>query len=135
MAKRQRNSPATKADIDRLEAKLDTKFDAKSGAKLGAKLDAKLDAKVGGLQGRLDEVREDLRRVAVDQAKTHGKMHDMEQRLTSRIDQGVSKVLDAVTSFAGQVQTVDRRQVITSRRVDDLERRMGSLEGGGPSAR
>ncbi len=133
MAKRQRNSPATKADIDRLEVRLDSKLD-KFGFKLD-KLGSKLDAKVGGLQGQLDEVREDVRRVAVDQAKTHGKMHDMEQRLTSRIDQGVSKVLDAVTSFAGQVQTVDRRQVITSRRVDDLERRMGSLEGGGPSAR
>ena len=63
----------------------------------------------------------------------HGKMHEMEQRLGDRIDQGTSKVLDVLTSFVSQVQTIDRRQVITSHRVEKLESRMDALDRPNPA--
>ncbi|MFC1678589.1 hypothetical protein ACFL2T_00015 [Elusimicrobiota bacterium] len=79
----QDDAPATKKDVGRLDQKIDDSVD-------------RLDRSIDG-------VREDVRRVALGYAKMQGTMHDMERRMTERMDANTSKILDVVTSFAAQV--------------------------------
>ena len=84
----------------------------------------RLDARIDGIQSEVGELREEIRRVVTDRAKLHGLIHDEQRRQTEARDRDTSKILDVVVSFVSQVQTIDRRQVITSRRVNDLETRV-----------
>ncbi|MBI5243501.1 MAG: hypothetical protein HY922_07425, partial [Elusimicrobia bacterium] len=48
---------------------------------------------------------------------------------------GNRKVMKMVEDFAADAQKIDRRHLITSHRVDDLEKRVKVLESSRPTAR
>jgi predicted nuclease with TOPRIM domain len=98
---------------------------------------------VGRLSGDLDafkdetrsfehSIRADLKaseqRLALEIVRNHAKMEAMEDRILSAFTAARSESLKILETLQGQHQKVDRRQIIMDYRVDELEKRLKSLE-------
>ena len=72
--------------------------------------------------------KEDVHKVAEDQAKLRGELHEFKHDITQLITDKTSEILKVVADFAAQMQTVDRREIINSYRLDRAETRLDGLE-------
>ncbi|MBI5243786.1 MAG: hypothetical protein HY922_08930 [Elusimicrobia bacterium] len=109
------NQPATKADVHAVRNEL--------------------KAVHGELKAEIQKVAADVSKVAMELARTQGRMETMEDRLGCLISDGNRKVMKMVGDFAADAQKIDRRHLITSHRVDELEKRVKVLESSRPTAR
>lgn len=80
-----------------------------------------LDQKVGTLDQKVNKV-------AAEVVRTQDQMRQMEDRLSKQITDMKYGVFKVVDDFMAKTEKVDRRHVITSHRVDELEKRVVVLE-------
>lgn len=111
------NRPATHGDLGELRIAI-------SGDIAGLKTDLK-----GNISELRTELKGDIQRVAIEMAKIRGEMADMKYELSDQFRDGNNRILNALSEYSARVQTIDRREVITSDRVDKLENRIKNLEG------
>lgn len=104
-------APASKGDIKELRTELKQEMATK---------------------GDLKEVRTELKQLgrtfAVELVKTNARIDRLDESFSAKLSQGVSKILKTTEDFMAQVQKVDRHQIITSWRVDELEKRVKTIE-------
>lgn len=70
----------------------------------------------------------DFKSLAIEITRTNVRIDALEQRLTERMTAESSKILKVVEDFTVQTQKVDRDQIITRYRLDELENRVKTLE-------
>lgn len=99
---RKNGAPATKADLKRTEASLRQEIKSETKA-----LDRKLSIEI---------------------INTHGRIDSLGNSLRTEIREGNSSILKAVDGFMSQVGKVDRHQIITDYRVDELDKRVKAIE-------
>ena len=84
----------------------------------------------------LEHFREDLtgtdRRLAAGIVRNHERIDRLEESLSSQLTQRTSEILKAVDGVAAQVGKIDRHQIITDYRFNELDKRVKSLESPHP---
>src|SRR5208337_696854 len=93
------HSPATRADIGRLDAKIDSSVQT---------LDAKIDSSVGRLAKEIVEVKTELR--------------ELKGVVATKND--IKSLIDAVESFSGKAQSYDAARVLHGRALTDVQVQM-----------
>ena len=74
------------------------------------------------------DIRETRRVLAGEIVKTGARMDTLVDGIRADITRSSSRILTAVEEFSSQAQKVDRDQIITNYRVDELEKRVKALE-------
>ena len=70
----------------------------------------------------------DIKKLAVEIVRTEARIDRLDESLTAKLTEGVGRILKTAEGFMVQVQKVDRHQIITGYRVDELEKRVRTLE-------
>lgn len=79
----------------------------------------------GLLKAEIKGLRRDL---VIELVKTNARLDELREDVSTKIKESTSRILKVVEDFAIGFQKVDRHQIITDYRVDELEKRVKSLE-------
>lgn len=72
----------------------------------------------------------DIKKLTIEIVKTHGRIEDLKDAMNARLDQMNFNIIGKLDGFMAQAMKVDRAEIITSYRVDELEKRVKTLETG-----
>lgn len=80
-------------------------------------------------KGDLQLMKADLRKLlSIEIAKTHVRIDRSMETLSAQMRENTSHILKVVGDSMAQSQKIDRDQVITNYRVDELDKRVKTLE-------
>lgn len=117
-------APITKADLNNGLHSLGQDLRSEM-AGLGQDLRSEMAEFRNELKSEIASVRREL---IIEIIKTNGRIDRLEQSLKDQMSAESSKILKAVEDFWTKCEKVDHNQIITRYRVDELERRVKTLE-------
>ena len=90
---------------------------------------AELKSEIAEVRTELkSEIREVQRSLSIQIVNTNARIDRLGEKFSTQLSEGVSKIFNVVDGFMAQTQKLDREQVITRYRVDELEKRVKTLE-------
>jgi len=102
-----RNQPATSGMLFDLERRFNGRF---------VGIEQKMDSRFSYLDARFNYL-------AAEMTKGFASSHGMEERLRQSLHDDYERLIQILTRYTDKVETIDRREIITSHRVDELEKR------------